>query len=300
MAKLPTLAHITVDRIYTALDDVLVDPKRLTALQSFPFGVFITPDLTKLRDDIGKLPDHGKGLPFAAKLAATDVRHDGFGAACWHIVEAYLLAPDTTPAQIDLLNQIREIMGGLEDLRASYDAEANAAKLRDDKILALQAAFQAFPIAGGKTLLDWANQYVTEGKNIGQLLSDRAMAPDRSAVRALRAEALGRLNDTRRELARAQKKDAALPANLDELVFSFFDLLETKSAEEAAEEKKKEKEAAAKKAAAAGAAGGTGATGATGAGPTGPGAGATGAGPTGPSAGATGAGTTGATGGTGP
>jgi hypothetical protein len=297
MAKLPTFAHITIDRIYTATDDLLIDPKRYAALQSFPFGAFITPELTKLRDEIGKLPDHGKGLPFAAKLAATDTTHDGYGFACWHLVEAYLQAPDTTPAQLDTLQKIRDILGSLDELRATYDAEANAAKLREAKIAGIAQALQSFPTAGGKTLLDWANQFVDSGKTIGQLLSDRAMAPDRSAVRVLRGEALSRLNDMRRELSRAMKKDSSIPSNTDDLVFSFFDQLETKSAEEAAEEKKKAKEAAAKKA--AGATGASGAAGASGA--TGPSAGSAPAGTSGPSGpGATGGAGPGATGGTGP
>src|SRR5262249_9807590 len=105
-----------------------------------------------------------------------------------------------------------------------------------------KSALASFPIAGNKTLLDWAQSFVNAGASIGDTLSKRADAKDRAEAGRLRSEALGVLNQTRRELGRAQKKDPALPADLDDQVFAYFDQLEAKSAEDAAVEKKKEAE----------------------------------------------------------
>jgi hypothetical protein len=42
----------------------------------------------------------------------------------------------------------------------------------------------------------------------------------------LRSETVGILNDLRRAIAREKKRNSFLPANIDELIFSYFDTLE--------------------------------------------------------------------------
>lgn len=278
MAKARTLLHITIGRVEIALNDLL-SPKRLSALKSSPYGMYIVDELIQLRDKIAALPANVKSKPFAGDLADLDKTHDGFGAACWYLVEAYLRAPDTTPDQRKALLDIRDVLGVLDDITGTYDVEAQLAQKRNAKLGSINAAMASFPVAGGKTMTDWAQGYVGAGISIGKVLSDRADAKDRALASLLRSETIGVLNETRRQIARAMKKDATLPATLDKDVFAFFDELEETSAEEAAAEKKAAAEAKKKAAGAGPAAGATGGAG--------PAAGATGG--AGPAAGATGA-----------
>jgi hypothetical protein len=238
MAKIKKFAHITIDRLFTALDDLLKN--RVAALQSFPYGAFVVNDLTEQRDRLSMLPEAFKGRPFAGPLTKADKTHDGFGAALWHMIEAYILAPDTTPELLEIALKIREAFGSLDALTASYDDEVTAAKKNKDKVDELKLALASFPIANGKTLLDWAKGFVKAGETIDSLLALRADVKDRALAGRLRSDTVGLLNHTRKELGRAQKKDPALPADLDDQVFAYFDLLETNSAQDAAEEKKKE------------------------------------------------------------
>jgi hypothetical protein len=228
--------HTTLDRLYIALVDLLT--KRASALQSFPYGAFVLPELTSLRDKLAALPEVQKGRPYAAELATLDKVHDGFGTACFYLIEAYLAAPDTTQAQRDSLETLRDALGTLDDLTATYDAEAKAAKDRKDKLASLKPMLDFFPITANKTLFDWAQGFINAGESLGDMLSKRADVKDRVAAGRIRSDAIGVLNQARRELGRAQKKDPNLPADLDDQVFAFFDQLEAKSAEEAAEEKK--------------------------------------------------------------
>ncbi|MEO7330705.1 MAG: hypothetical protein ABI193_19170 [Minicystis sp.] len=241
MAKVKKLGHITIDRVLTALVDLHTN--RIAALQSFPYGAFVSAELSSLRDRIELLPEANKGRPLAGPLAKADKLHDGFGGALWHLIEAYLLSPDTSDDLRAAAESIREACGSLDDLTASYDDEVTATKIRKAKIDALKIALALFPIAGNKTLLDWANSFVTAGETIDSLLGQRADTKDRALAGRLRSDAVGVLNQTRRELVRAQKKDPALPADLEDQVFAYFDLLEANAAQEAADEKK----AAAKK-----------------------------------------------------
>lgn len=243
MAKASLLQHITIDRIEIAIHDLLNKPERLAALKGFKYGVFIEPELTDLRDKITALPPAAKKKPLSGELATLDGNHDGFGAACWLLVQAYLRAPSTTQEQRDTLNTIREFLGTLDETTATYDAEAKAAKNRQEKLATFTAALSSFPLAGNKTLLDWANGYIGAGISIGEMLSQRADAKDRENANMLRNEAVGVLNETRRQLRRAQKKDPNLSANLEAEIFAWFDDLEKASAQEAAEEKKKAAEA---------------------------------------------------------
>ena len=97
---------------------------------------------------------------------------------------------------------------------------------------------QLFPIAGNKTLADWAEPHVAAGETLGTLLSQRADAKDRAAAGRLRSAGIGLLNRLRDELARARKVDVSLAATLDQDLFAYADLLEVASATEAAEAKK--------------------------------------------------------------
>jgi hypothetical protein len=237
------MRHITLGNQLLGLDDLLV--KRLASLQSFDAGAASVKFLTARRDNIAALPAELTGRPLADELAATDDRHDGVGGATWFVLEAAIRHPDTTPAMLDAAKKIRAaFIPQLEDLRARYDVEAQAATEHEASLVALKTELMMFPVSTGGTLYDWAADFIAAGKKLGAQLSLRADAKDRKAATALRGETLAKLNRLRDDLADAKKDDATLPADLDDQVFGYFDLLEKNDAEAAAEEKKK---AAAKK-----------------------------------------------------
>ena len=226
------------------LEDLLT--KRSAALESFKYGAFIKPELSELGAKLAALPAAAKKKPFAGELGVLDKDHDGYGAASWYLVQAYLRAPDTTSAQRESLEKIRDYLGPLDDIMASYEAEAGAARERKLKLADFEAALSAFPVAGQKTLLDWANGYIDAGISIGQTLSERADAKDREAASLIRNELVGSLNEARRQLRRELKKNPSLPADLEAQVFAWLDDLEKSSAQEAAAEKKAAEEEAKK------------------------------------------------------
>lgn len=126
----------------------------------------------------------------------------------------------------------------LDALQARYDAQATAAKEHEPSLNALKNELSMFPVEGG-TLYEWATHFIAEGKSIDTLLSQRADSKDRKAASALRGEVVSKLNRLRADLNDAAKDDSNLPADLEDQVFAYFDLLEGKDAEAAAEERKK-------------------------------------------------------------
>lgn len=241
------MRHITLRNLLLALEDLLT--KRLAPLQSFDAGQASVKPLALRRDKIAALPPDLTGRPLADELALIDTQHDGFGGAVWFLTEAYLRLPGATPALVDAANKIRAaFISNLDVLKARYDAEAQAAKEHAPSLATLKTELMAFPVAGG-TLYDWAAGFIAAGKQIDALLSQRADAKDRKTATMLRGETLAKLNRLRDDLADALKDDPSLPADLDDQVFGYFDLLEKNDAEAAAQEKKKAAEAAKKKAA---------------------------------------------------
>lgn len=240
------MRYISLASLVLGLDDLLT--KRENALKSFASGAASAAMLTARRDKMKALPPAAQGRPLADELDQTDMRHDGIGAAVWAITEAYLRHPDTTQQMLDAAKRIREkLIGSLDDLTASYVTEANAAKTNKAELPSLKNDLDLFPVAGG-TLHDWALGFVTAGEQLDTLLSQRADAKDRAAAALLRMEAIGILNRLRKNLAAEAKGNANLPADLDDQVFGYFDLLETQDAAAAAEEKKKKAAAKAAKA----------------------------------------------------
>jgi len=241
------MRHISLGNLLLGLEDLL--PKRAAPLQSFDAGQASVKALSIRRDKIAALPPDLTGRPLADELGVIDAQHDGFGGAVWFLTEAYLRVPNATPALIDTANKIRAaFIPSLDVLKARYDAEAQAAKEHAPSLATLKTELSAFPVVGG-TLHDWASGFIAAGKQIDTLLSQRADAKDRKAAGTLRSETLAKLNRLRDDLADALKDDPSLPADLDDQVFGYFDLLEKNDAEAAAQEKKKAAEAAKKKAA---------------------------------------------------
>jgi hypothetical protein len=250
------MRHILLTSLYLGLDDVLNNPKRFAALQLFDAGKASVKIITAYRDQISALPEV-KGLAFATELESTDKDHDATGGAIYAVTGAYLDHPTTPQPMIDAANKIRAaFIPHLGVLQAKYEIEAKAAKDHEPLLATLQAELAMFPVAGG-TLQDWAAQFIAHGKQLDALLSKRADAGDRKAASALRSEVVAKIGRLREDLAAELKNDPTLPADLDDTVFGYFDLLEKKDAEAAAEEKKK---AADKKKAKAGGATPPGAT----------------------------------------
>lgn len=233
-----TLRFITIDRLYLALVDLLA--KRVTTLRSFRYGVYAEQELTEVRDAIFALPEAIRGKPQAVALAEADGDHDGFGAAAIRVLQGHLSAPDLSPAARAAAEELIEVIGTLDDLQARYDVEAKAAAEKRAKLVGLQPSLELFPVADGKTLANWFESHVAAGEKIGALLSDRADAQNRALAGSLRNTGVGLLNALRAEVAKARKKDAKLPATLDDDLFAFCDDLEGQAQAAAAAEKKAE------------------------------------------------------------
>jgi hypothetical protein len=236
------MRHISLISLFIGLNDLLT--KRLPALQGFAAGGASVKVLTGQRDLMATLPAVVAGRPLVEELDAADERHDGLGYALWHMLEAYLLHPDTTPELTQAAKKIRAaFIPTLEDLVVSYPAEAKAAMDRKPELSNLKAELSLFPVAvGGATLHDWATGFLAAGENIDRLLSARADVDrkGRKDAARLRAETIGMLNRLRKSLAAERKHDAALSADLDGQVFGYFDLLEKTAAEAQAQGKAEE------------------------------------------------------------
>lgn len=239
--------YITLISLYLALKDLLT--KRLTALQSFSAGAAQVQFLTMMRDDIAALPAVVEGRPLVEELDAADERHDALGYAGWHFVEAYLQHPDTPPAVLAAAKQIRAaFLPTIEDLVASYPAEAKAAMERKPDLVSLKPQLDLFPVATDKpgvyaTLHSWVSAFLQAGENIDTLLSARADidAKGRKEASRLRAEAIGMLNRLRKSLAFEMKRNPNLPADLDAQVFGYFDQQEQAAAAANAQSKAQSK-----------------------------------------------------------
>jgi hypothetical protein len=252
---------LTLADIKLGLGDLFT--KRLPALTSTKVGVGHEDILAHQRKAVDDLPSVlTGGKPLAEELAATDVEHDGFGTALWHITEAYLKAPKVNSTVKAAAARVRAaFIPERTALQESYADEAEAAVRRKEKLTALETDLKLIPLAEGGSLLDWATSFLSAGEKLSDLLSQRADTDTtlRKHASALRSETIGILNELRRSVAREQARRADLPKDLDDQIFGYLDLLEeqreaanraAKAAAKEAAAKEAAKEAAAKEAAA--------------------------------------------------
>jgi hypothetical protein len=208
--------------------------KRHAALASTKVGKAQEDVLAAQKQEIDALPAAlTGGRPLSDDLAATDDEHDGLGAAIWYATEAYLRAPNLDAKLTEAALRIRAaFIPQLAELNAAYADEAAAAVRRKDDPEALKADLMLFPIAGGGTLHDWTVAFVGKGQALSKLLSQRAdiNATTRKRAQALRSETIGILNDLRKAVAREQKRNPALPKDIDAQIFGYFDQLEEQRA----------------------------------------------------------------------
>jgi hypothetical protein len=233
------MRHILLESLHLGLADLL--SKRLAPLQSFANGAANVPLITIQYTKISALPKALLGRPLVDELDATDARYDGVGGAIYYMTEAYLRHSDTTPQMIAAAKQIRtELVPALDSLSATYESEAMKAKAHKAQLATLKPALDLFPVVGG-TLYDWAVDFVSAGEKLDTLLSERADAKDRAEASVLRSDTLGLLNRLRKNLKAEQKANPSLPADLEDQVFGYFDLLESNAAEAYAAAKRKPK-----------------------------------------------------------
>ncbi|MDI1436814.1 hypothetical protein [Polyangium sorediatum] len=203
--------------------------ERHAALVLSGAGKTYEPILLAKKQQIDTLPGAlTGGKPLAEAIAEADDVHDGFGSAIWHLTEAYARWPKVPPHVRAAIERVRAaFIPELDDLRASYVEEAHAAFEHRKRIDALKADLQLIPLAEGRTLLEWAEGYVTAAEQIGALLSQRADAEtgarrDAGRIRTATLAVLGRF---RGALGDEIAVNPALPRDLDAQVFGLFDEL---------------------------------------------------------------------------
>jgi hypothetical protein len=137
----------------------------------------------------------------------------------------------------------------LDELQATYEVEAEAAKRQRTSLVDLKVELTMFPVAGGLTLLEWATQFIDAGEQLSTLLSRRADAKARTQATQIRMKTIGLLNRVRTAMLDEMREDPALPTTLEQDVFGYLDDMEEKAALAYAEEKKAAPAKAAAKAA---------------------------------------------------
>lgn len=200
----------------------------------FPSGAASVPALTARRDAMSKLPAVASGRPLADELGSVDDKHDSLGSAIWYFTEAYVQHPGTPANILEAAKRIRAaFIPTLDDLNASYAAEAKASMDKAPSLAELKNDLELFPVVGGQTLYQWVEAFLAEGSKIDDLLSSRAdiEQKNRKAAGTLRVEVIGLLNRLRKNLTLELKDDPSLPRDLEGQVFAYLDLLERACAE---------------------------------------------------------------------
>ncbi len=204
--------------------------KRHSALLLSSAGKTYEPVLLEKKALIDALPEAiTGGKPLVDELTDADAEHDGFGAAIWYLAQAYERWPQVPPEVLAAIKRIQAaLIPELDDLKASYVVEANAALKHKADLQALEADLKLIPIAGGLSLFDWGTGFVASGDLLGTLLSRRADAGNgsRSEAGRIRAGAVGVLNRFRGALGDELAISQVLPKDLDAQVFGYFDELD--------------------------------------------------------------------------
>lgn len=205
--------------------------QRKPVLMTLKCAAIYGPLLEKHLGEIGKLPAAlVGGMPLAQELDETDGVHDGMGSGIWLITEAHLGVPGCTADTRAAAERIRkDLIPSLSELNRTYADEAANAKARRAALEARKADLEHFPVVGG-TLFTWATAYIDAGEKLDTLLDSRSgqTAPSvtsRKGAGALRSAAIGTLNRFRAAVRDERETNPALPATLDEQLFSYLDLL---------------------------------------------------------------------------
>lgn len=220
---------LTLGDIKLILDDI--QSKRMAAVNKSTSGKLAAPELTDLSTQIDALPAALTGnTALAQELAAADDVHDEAGRVIFYATEAVFHDKSASADALTAAQAIRaQLIPELAELADSYPDEVARAHgrrpLLSNKTFKAQLAL--VPLSDGRTLLDPATRMLDAGDLIGTLLSNRAdvKKPDRKAASALRPEALGELNDFKKNLTKEVARNPKLPQDLVSQVFAYFDLL---------------------------------------------------------------------------
>jgi hypothetical protein len=232
------MKNLTINDLKLGLTELL-DPngKRFPVLSVTKAWSFYRDELQQKQQELQALPPDVAGATrqSTSVLTETDDLHDGFGGALYYQTEAYLRAPDTSRELRIAIQELRDtFITKLSELRSSYSDESTRAKERLPKLEIYKSKLQLFPIAGGKTLYDWAKSYLNNGIKLAELMSARAFTeasftdPVKSKAASLRMEAVGVILNLRVLLQQEMKQNTSLPPNLDALMFGLFDELQQK------------------------------------------------------------------------
>lgn len=221
--------------MYLTLNDLLLGvadlvESRLSKVSHVASVSMYGPRLQARLAEIRALPGAGTGTePFAEELAAKDVEHDGHGGAIWFLVEAFLRSPLTSPELRETLLDVRaRFIPELAELKRPHADEAAAAIKREPDLEAVAKSLRALRLPGGVSLYDWVSAFLSAGKDLNQLLKDRAevLGGDRSGAGPLRATTLGQLNRFRAALDDEFEDDAEKRDSVDRALFAYLDELE--------------------------------------------------------------------------
>jgi len=179
--------------------------------------------------------------PLTEQLGSMDVRHDGLGGALWHYTEAVFRHPELAPHLVEAAHRIRDaFIPKLAELQDAYAVEAQRARDRKPKLSDYKVDLELFPTPDGKTLYDWAVEFIASGEQIHHLLTARADTTEdpRYGAAAKRSQVVGLLSRFRKALRDELEYDKQLPADLESRIFGYIDELEHMRAHNAKTAKK--------------------------------------------------------------
>jgi hypothetical protein len=224
----------TTNDIRLFLDDLV--EKRKSSLLLLAAGPKLLKLFTGLRDSLLALPSAGTGLlPLTKELEDTDSLFDGDGRFIYYLYEAYQNLPGFDPELLSALKAIRDrFVPTLDILSKSYADESAWVRERQEDIATHEKSLKSFPLAPStsqKTLYDVAVDFVSQGKLLGSLLSDRATKLDaeesksRKDVSRILNTTIGLVGQCRSIIDVELKADDTMPRDLESQILGYYDLL---------------------------------------------------------------------------
>ncbi|MBU0679173.1 MAG: hypothetical protein KJ626_13800 [Verrucomicrobia bacterium] len=209
-------------------------------------GGLYLPLLEQQKEAIDALPEALIGPPLKEQVSSTDLLHDGLGEAIICQTDAIIAHPRFDQASKEAAKRVQETFSPSRgELRSKPATEAARAVERRKKIAEREADLRLLvvprPRSGSddepafQTLYDWVDDFLKQGEELDRLLSRRASITAEAArelqerAGIVRVVTIGILGRFRESLQDERKFDPALPANIDALVFGYFDQLAASS-----------------------------------------------------------------------
>lgn len=231
------MRFLTLSNLKLALDHLL--DVKAPLLATSQMGVSYKPLLEAKRMEIHALPEAlTSKRPFALEIREADDLHDAAGDSLWHIAEALKLSPVAGAEEKAAAVRVQgALVPERRVLSAAHADEAAAAKKNREKLSGLEVDLKSIPYPGGKTAYDMALVYIEAGEKLDTLLQERANikagAELSERARVLRQATLKLVNNCRVALRDEVEGNAALPRNLEALLFGYFDELAERREENA-------------------------------------------------------------------